>query len=269
MAALPRMWRRRVSRRLATAAGVLAGSTLIGSSLAALNGSVLPFNEWPSSGHTGAAPSVLLPAPPQLARAPTRHAGLLAPLPVPSLASAGLTTAAGSHTGAAAPLRSGPGQRAAGHPTGRLVVRQPAAPHALVGAVAPVAIVQPAPAPSAPPAPAPAPAPATETAPAPAPGHGHGHRAKHQLASPAPAAPTTTATVASVNPSPGRAAHGKGLPPGQAKKLAAMASAPAPSASSAPAAAAPAQAAAPAPAPAAGDVPPGRQPGHGHGHGQG
>ncbi|HEU4977342.1 MAG TPA: hypothetical protein VFT42_00455, partial [Solirubrobacteraceae bacterium] len=74
MAALPRMWRRRVSRRLATAAGLLAGMVLIGSGLAALNGSVLPFRAWPAPATSPRDRSVLLPPPPLQAQAPARIA---------------------------------------------------------------------------------------------------------------------------------------------------------------------------------------------------
>jgi hypothetical protein len=272
MAALPRLRHRRVSRRLATAAGVIAGSTLIGSSLAGLNGSVLPFHGWPSSHGGGATPTVLLPAP----EAPRLRAQ------APSATPAGPGIPVTALSGFRAPLRPSlrtAARGGAGRPS-RLEVRAQTSPHAEAGASAPVTVV---PAPASPPAPAPAPLPSPAPTPAPqqsrpvpdarAPSHGHGHGKDHELASAAPSAPQSdpvapsSAAVAAVNPPRGRGEHGKGLPPGQAKKAAPAPAAPdaAPAAPAAPATAT-APAAAPAsPAPEA--EPPGHRPGHGRGNG--
>lgn len=272
MAALPRLRHRRVSRRLATAAGVIAGSTLIGSSLAGLNGSVLPFRGWPSSHGGGATPTVLLPAP----EAPR----LRAQAPSATLAGPGIPVTALS--GFRAPLRPSlrtAARGGAGRPS-RLELRAQTSPHAEAGASAPVTVVQaPAPAPTPAPTPAPLPSPAPTPAPqqsrpvpdARTPSDGHGHGKKHQLASAVPSAPKSdpvapsSAAVAAVNPPSGRAPHGKGLPPGQAKKAAPAPAAP----DAAPAApAVPATATAPAAAPTS-PAPEADPPGHGHGPGHG
>jgi hypothetical protein len=222
-----RLWHPRAGRRLATAAGVVAGSALIGASLAALNGSVLPFTAWPAAGlgHAG-APVVQLAAP-----APRAARPLLAP------GDARLTPIAPAfvvRSVAPAPTRSPASAQpqAHGRPRSGLQVRVRHAPQGAAGQVA--ATVLPAPVSNAPgPTPAPTPpASAHQPAAVASPGHGHGHAYGHvkalAAAAPAPAGPAPVqAAPAPPAPTTGRQGEGpKTLPPGQAKHAAAAADAP-------------------------------------------
>jgi hypothetical protein len=272
-----RLWHPRAGRRLATAAGVVAGSSLIGASLAALNGSVLPFTAWPAAGlgHAG-APVVQLAAPARRAARPLLEPGDARLTPIgpggPAFVVRALAPALTRSPASAQP-------QAHGRPRSGLQVRVRQAPQGAAGQVA--ATVLPAPV-SAAPEPTPAPTPpayAHQPAAVSSPRHGHGHAHGHVkalvAAAPAPAGPAPApiqAAPAQLSPTTGRQGKGpKTLPPGQAKHAAAAVASGAPPAPTPPfkaeAAPAPAAAAQPTPAPAA-DAPEGQGQGHGNGHGK-